>query len=801
MGRKLLQVWIVAVVILSTFPQAESAQKTYNYRPLLPVESKVFTRRAVFQADLKESFEMSRYSRNLLASGMVLLDDECKVTYQASNETSSQYWIDGKVISYHETTYNWSFDYPSLLEMDGRLLSVLSSSTLFPERNIIVITRADRFDVLRLSDGKMWFTTPRRSGDFLFPLTDDLMCLQKINGESRIINLEGMNAFDSVDVVKRPFRCKNGILLAEEAFVNLVTGSVYEYEKIIKTKCMTARIGKNWVECQCLAGKQDDLDNIIYESYKISFDGQITESRKIKINRNKIILSIDIAGDYAIGVQFDFTPQSYIQKLICINLVTNVVVWEKSWPYYPFNPESSQRFTYSLYESDGWKMRLMLEYCAAIIDVESGKVLHEFMFDKPDSTQLMQSRTYYAMPAKTDSKMKEIVEVDNNQNIKRNEPKLEFDFFNVYGQNVLAVDIEMKNKEFTTITSVLADKNTGRIKKDVKCDFRNILPLSNNNIYQANKTVVMCRDRSIWIEDVMAGKIVKVREGDIKDIAQTYHIDGFCKIFGNMAFVVFNLTVIRINMLTNAIIDETTMKYDFDDIFYSNENLIITDQMATWLDKGIEKNVNKPMFLDGCMLYSSSSADGIVETNLSNGAQRRMIGFSNTRITPHLFDNGILYASNGLYSSNGQLLQKNLQIIKKGNDATGEYFLDVGGSIWTKYRPCQSFSMTKKINSKNVTLKADDDYFFEAYFAKMDDSGIPDWIILEKLDFKKIEDGYELNTESITGKFFVVVISNGMMDTTKSNNVITDRSKTPAFDGQVYSWLEQKSVVVTVWKN
>lgn len=297
-----------------------------------------------------------------------------------------------------------------------------------------------------------------------------------------------------------------------------------------------------------------------------------------------------------------------------------------------------------------------------------------------------------------------------------------------------------------------------------------------------------------------AGKTYRIRDGDIKKNANNY-MDGFCRIFGQFAYVVFGMTVIKIDMATNAIASEETMRFSFDDIFFADDDLIITDEMAKWSKTGMEKNVSKPAFIDACMLYSFSNASGITQTNLANGNQKSILGINGKTIHPNTYHDGNIYSTTGVFSDNGKLLQNYINITNKSVDAYGECYMEKNRYIWTKYRTCETFSMQKNNISKNVSISAGDNFSFEAFFYGMDDSNIPEWSIMEKLEYKKTNGGYELNTVSITGKFCIVLFSNGLMDTGKSNNIVADRNKIPAFDGIACTKSQQKSVVVTVWKN
>lgn len=274
---------------------------------------------------------------------------------------------------------------------------------------------------------------------------------------------------------------------------------------------------------------------------------------------------------------------------------------------------------------------------------------------------------------------------------------------------------------------------------------------------------------------------------------------GFCKIFGRFAYVVFGMAVTKIDMATNAIVSEETMPFRFDDIFFADDDLIITDVMAKWKKAGKEKNVNEPIFMDGCMLYSFSNASGIVQKNLANGIQKNILGSNGKTMHPNMYHEGNIYSASGVFSDKGKLLQNYINITNKSVDSYGEYYMEKDRYIWSKYRTCETFSMQKNKISKNVIINAGDNFSFEAYFCTMDNSGIPDWSIMEKLETKKITGGYELNTESITGKFCIVLFSNGLMDTGKSSNIVVDRNNIPAFDGIACSKSQQKSVVVTVW--
>lgn len=499
MGRIGIKKWLIAAVLLFSAPQIESAQKTNSFKPLLPVGSHEVVKRAVFMADMTDSQDILQYSRCQLGAGMAILDDECNVVYKADIDDSSQFWVNGKVIRCHDTVMNWSFDHPTILDMDGKLVSVLSSSTLFPEKNIAVITKADRFEVIRLSDGYRWFSTPRNPTDSLFPLTDSLMCLKKINQEARILNLEGQNAFDSVDVVMQPYRCKNGILLVQGGFVNLSNGQQQDFEKIIGSECYDPKIGDGYIDFYCISTNQKDPDFIFYDLYKLSFDGKQINKQTIKVSNRIVVISIDVIGNYTILKAMGYSDISYYNTLVCLKIGTNTILWSKSWPYDPFSM-SPNEFEYSLFNSNGFKMRLELDCGNAILDIGSGKVLHEYMLDYPDTSQSSGSKRYIAVASSVDPTQKEILEYQDEQIIRNSGLKLAFDFFSVFNRDVLAVKVETKDNNTYKITSTLADKKTGIIRKDVSGEFENIIPLSNNNIYKASKTVIMCRDRSFGLK-------------------------------------------------------------------------------------------------------------------------------------------------------------------------------------------------------------------------------------------------------------------------------------------------------------
>lgn len=508
MGRIGITTWLIVAALLFSTQQIESAQKSNNFKPLLPVGSNEVVKRAVFMADMTDSQDFLQYSRCQLGPGVAILDDECKVVYKADIDDSRQFWVNGKVTRCHDTVKNWSFDHPTILDMDGKLVSVLSSSTLFPERNMAVITKADRFEVIRLSDGHKWFMAPRNPSDSLFPLTDDLMCLKKINDEARILNMEGQNAFDSIDVVKQPYKCKNGILLVQGGFVNLSNGQQQDFEKIIGSQCFDPKIGDGFIHFYCISTNKKDPDFIFYDLHKLSFDGKQINKQTIRVSNRIVLISIDTTGDYAVLKAMGFSDISYYNTLICMKIDSNKILWSKSWLFDPFS-KSPNKFAYSLFHSDGFKMRLELDRGNAILDLESGKVLHEYMLDYQDTAQNSGSKKYIAVASSVDSKQKEILECQGEQIIRNSGLKLAFDFFNVFNRYVLAVKVETEDNNKYKITSTLADKENGIIRRDVSEEFENLIPLSNNNIYKASKTVIMCNDRSIWIEDVTAGKTYK----------------------------------------------------------------------------------------------------------------------------------------------------------------------------------------------------------------------------------------------------------------------------------------------------